>query len=131
MQKICHFRVLKRRDCAGYGRSIFSKAECSHKPLHLQWTKNQIKSTKLGLELLDSKTLELLRLPKLSRFSGLPNKRKKQQIIDSFFFSPNPSLSHFASKYFSKISTVGISKSKPGLNMNRTHADCQSPEMAA
>ena len=63
------------------------KAECSHKALHLQWTKNQIKSTKLGLELLDSKTLELLRLPKLSRFSGLPNKRKRNLFL---FFPPQP-----------------------------------------
>lgn len=40
---------------------------------------NQINKT--GLELLDSKTLELLRLPKLSRFSGLPNKRKKIRFL--------------------------------------------------
>ena len=52
------------------------EAQGSHKPLHLQWTKNQIKSTKLGLELLDSKTLELLRLPKLSRLKACLTKEK-------------------------------------------------------
>ena len=105
---------------AGYGCSIFPKSWMFPQSPTSSMDKesNQINKTWIG----NYWTAKLWNYSASQNSPDFQAYLTKEKETYSFFFRPNPSLSHVASKYFSKISTVGISKSNPGLNMIETNA---------